>query len=214
MNDDERLGAGRIRELLVELGQRLDDRGVSARLFLVGGAAMALGFNSRRATRDLDGVFEPKQEIYDEAEKMARKHGLPLDWLNDGVKGLLPDRVPTEVGSQFESRGISVGVASAEYLFAMKAAAAREDADAEDLRFLATHLGLTDATEALDLVERYISPHRLRPTSQFFVEAAFDDLGIASSPEPSRSAGTNYGRVRPYRRKDGTQVKGHHRHRP
>lgn len=33
-------------------------------MFLVGGAAMALAYNARRATRDVDGVFEPKTAIY------------------------------------------------------------------------------------------------------------------------------------------------------
>jgi hypothetical protein len=55
--------ADQIRALLVELGQRLDARGIEARLFLVGGAAMALAFSRRRVTRDLDAVFEPKKEI-------------------------------------------------------------------------------------------------------------------------------------------------------
>jgi hypothetical protein len=52
-----------IRELLIALGARLDGRGIEARLFLVGGAAMALAFSRRRVTRDLDAVFEPKKEI-------------------------------------------------------------------------------------------------------------------------------------------------------
>ena len=120
------LDAERIRGLLTELGRRLHARGITARIFLVGGAAMALAYNARRATRDLDGVFEPKTEIYAEAALMADEAGLPPDWLNDGVKGLLPDRSPVEIGSHFDSEGISVGVASAEYLFAMKAFAAEK----------------------------------------------------------------------------------------
>lgn len=69
MNGDQTkiLDADRIRELLTELGRRLDERGLSAQLFVVGGAAMALAFNSRRVTRDLDGVFEPKAEVYEDA---------------------------------------------------------------------------------------------------------------------------------------------------
>ncbi len=167
------LDAQRIRELLAELGRRLHARGITARIFLVGGAAMALAYNARRATRDLDGVFEPKTEIYAEAALMAEEAGLPPDWLNDGVKGLLPDRSAVEIGSHFDSEGISVGVASAEYLFAMKAFAAREEVDAEDLRFLAQHLGLRDAQEAIDLVERFYAPHRLKPVTHYLLEDLF-----------------------------------------
>ena len=125
MSDDgPLLDAGKIRELLTELGARLEAQGLSARIFLVGGAAMALAINARRSTRDLDGVFEPKSAIYSEVAKMAEEHGLPPDWHNDSVKGLLPDKVGTEVGAHLDAPGISVEIASAEYLFAMKAKAA------------------------------------------------------------------------------------------
>src|SRR6476469_6303987 len=111
------LDADQIRELLVELGQRLATRGIEARLFLVGGDVMALAFSRRRVTRDLDAVFEPQQEIYGEASKMAPERGLPDGWLNDGVKGLLPERQqPVEGTASFSAPGISVGVASPEYL--------------------------------------------------------------------------------------------------
>lgn len=170
------LDAERIRGLLVELGRRLHARGIAARIFLVGGAAIALAYSARRATRDLDGVFEPKTEIYAEAALMAEEAGLPPDWLNDGVKGLLPDRAAAEIGSHFDSEGISVSVASAEYLFAMKAFAAREEVDTDDLRFLVQHLGLRDATEAIDLVERFYAPHRLKPVTQYLLEDLFTEL--------------------------------------
>lgn len=167
------LDADRIRDLLAELGRRLHARGITARIFLVGGAAMALAYNARRATRDLDGVFEPKTEIYAEAALMAEEAGLPPDWLNDGVKGLLPDRSAAEIGSHFDSQGMSVAVASAEYLFAMKAFAAREEVDTDDLRFLAQHLGLQDPHKAIDLVERFYAPHRLKPVTQYLIEDLF-----------------------------------------
>lgn len=170
------LDADGIRELLRELGRRLHARGITARIFLVGGAAMALAYDTRRTTRDIDGVFEPKTEVYAEAALMADEAGLPPDWLNDGVKGLLPDQSVPEVGAHFDSVGISVEVASAQYLFAMKAFAAREEVDADDLRFLARHLGLSDARTAIDLVERFYTPYRLRPVTQYLLEDVFTEL--------------------------------------
>lgn len=171
--DGPLLDADQIRDLLVELGRRLHARGLTARVFLVGGAVMALAYNTRRATRDLDAVFEPKTEVYAEAAIMAEEAGLPPDWLNDGVKGLLPDRSGPEIGSHFESEGISVEVASAEYLFAMKAFAARTEVDADDLRFLAQYLVLGDAHEAIGLVERFYAPHRLKPVTHYLLEDLF-----------------------------------------
>ncbi len=54
---------------------------------------MSLAYNRDRVTRDLDAVFEPKREIYDEAARMSADLGLPDGWLNDSVKGLLPDLI-------------------------------------------------------------------------------------------------------------------------
>lgn len=169
--DSPVLDADRIRALLVELGARLHERGLEARLFLVGGAAMALSFSRERVTRDLDAVFEPKQEVYAAAARIARKHELPDAWLNDAVKGLLPDRQPPITGTgSFTAPGIQVGVASAEYLFAMKAMAARQETDGEDLRRLQAMLGITTMEQALALVDRFYAPTRLSLKTQLILE--------------------------------------------
>jgi hypothetical protein len=77
------LGRADILALFDDLSRRLAARGVVGRMFLVGGAAMALAYSTRRATRDVDAVFEPKQEIYRAARDVAADRGLPSDWLND-----------------------------------------------------------------------------------------------------------------------------------
>ena len=90
-----------MRWLLAELSQELDARGVKAQLFVVGGAAMALAYNMRRTTADVDGVFEPKAVIYEAARRVAGRHEkLPADWLNDGVK------VQWRTGSRRAPRGV------------------------------------------------------------------------------------------------------------
>ncbi|MQY23578.1 DUF6036 family nucleotidyltransferase [Nocardia macrotermitis] len=65
--------------LLTELGTVLAERGEHADIFLVGGAAMALAYSTRRATRDLDAIFEPKQVVYAAAAEVARAHALSDD---------------------------------------------------------------------------------------------------------------------------------------
>jgi Nucleotidyltransferase of unknown function (DUF6036) len=48
---------------LQALGDELTRRGVSGRVFIVGGAAMALAYSSRRVTKDIDAVFEPNKRV-------------------------------------------------------------------------------------------------------------------------------------------------------
>lgn len=64
-------------------------------------------------------------------------------------------------------------MASAAYLFAMKAAAARQETDGDDLRLLASALGLTNARQAWDLVDRFYGPDRLTMKTQLIVEDLF-----------------------------------------
>ena len=57
------LSADDIRRLFGELARERDSKGVRAEIFPVGGGAIALCFDGRRATRDLDGVFVPTQAV-------------------------------------------------------------------------------------------------------------------------------------------------------
>ncbi|MGI8936866.1 MAG: DUF6036 family nucleotidyltransferase [Iamia sp.] len=169
------LGRAEIVDLLTEVGGELDRRGVRGEMFLVGGAAMALVYDVRRSTRDVDAVFEPKAAIYEIAALVADRHSLPPDWINDGVKGLLPgpDADAQEI---LEVPGLRVSVASARYLLALKVAAARVDRDADDIRALAELCGLATAQEVLDLAVAIIGPQRpLLPKVQYLVEALFPD---------------------------------------
>ncbi len=167
---DRRFGRDQILELLGELGTVLDRQGIRGEMFVVGGAALALAYSTRRSTRDIDAVFEPKLLIYEEAATLAERHGLDRSWLNDAVKGLLPgpDPAPQEIA---DLPGLRVTVASPAYLLALKVAAARVDRDADDIRFLAEICGLATAREILDLTERIIGPHRPLPAKVQFLVA-------------------------------------------
>ncbi len=176
MTDDRAgplLTRGQVTALLQELGAELDRQGVKAQLFIVGGAAMALAFNSRRMTRDVDGVFEPKAVVYEAARQVAARYsGLPDVWLNDAVKGLLPGPDP-DARVILEAPGIAVSVPSARYLLALKVQAARTDRDDDDIRFLANECGVSTADAVIDIAEAVIGANRLGPKSQFIVQEMF-----------------------------------------
>lgn len=80
--------------LLSHLSDELERRGAQADLFLVGGAAMALAYDARRSTRDLDAIFAPTDVVRAAAQAVAEEHDLGADWLNDAVKGFLPGEDP------------------------------------------------------------------------------------------------------------------------
>lgn len=101
------LGREQILAVLRDLADELDRQGVRAEVFLVGGAAMTLAYDTRRTTRDIDAVFEPKGTVYEAARRVAGRHGLPEDWLND-----VRSRVSCCWVSATSRRGCSLGSCS------------------------------------------------------------------------------------------------------
>jgi hypothetical protein len=99
-------------EALTSLGAVLDSRGLRGEMYVVGGAAIALAFDERRSTRDVDAIFEPKMEIYAAASEVAERLGLPPGWLNDAVKGFRACAAsPPPRGSSSRSRCWRIGSA-------------------------------------------------------------------------------------------------------
>lgn len=160
-------------DLLRLLADRLARQGLQGEMYVVGGAAIALAFDERRSTRDIDAVFEPKRAIYDAAAEIAAELGLPEGWLNDAVKGFLsgPDEGAAPV---LELPGLRVATASPRILLAMKVLAHRTGEDEADVRLLAGQLGLTAAEDVL-AVAAEVYGARLDPAARFFVAELFAD---------------------------------------
>lgn len=158
-------------EALTALAAELTRRGTSAEMYVVGGAAIALAFDERRSTRDVDAVFEPKAIVYEAAAVVAEQLGLPTGWLNDAVKGFLHEDDPA-AAPVLDLPGLRCLAASPETLLALKVLAHRVGEDEDDLRLLAAELGLTSAAEVLAVAERTYGD-RLDVAARFLVEEVF-----------------------------------------
>ena len=156
---------------LTDLAAELQRRGASADMYVVGGAAIALAFDERRATRDIDAVFEPKSLVYEAAATVAEERGLPPGWLNDAVKGFLAGDDPAAT-PVLDLPGLRCLAASPRTLPALKVLAHRVGEDEADLRLLAAELGLERAEEVLAVAEDTFGD-RLDPAARFFVEEIF-----------------------------------------
>ncbi len=171
----KRFSRAEILKALQALGDELSSRGVRGQIFIVGGAAMALAYSTRRVTKDIDAVFEPKSSIYEAAAKVAEELGLPDDWLNDAAKGFMPGE-DQHARLLPDIEGIEITTASPQYLLAMKLMAMRFGEDDEDIEVLVEECGLKSAQEVLDLLERlYPSREPLPnlPKTRFFLEELF-----------------------------------------
>ena len=158
---------------LTALGDVLQGKGVQGEMYVVGGAAIALAYDRRRSTRDIDAVFEPKSAVYEAAADVARRLDLPPGWLNDAVKGFLAGDDP-EAAPVLEVPGLRCLAASPRMLLALKVLAHRVGEDEDDVRLLAGALGIDDAAGVLALSEDVFGD-RLDAAARFFVEELFDD---------------------------------------
>lgn len=162
---------GEILAALTALAEALERRDVQGELYMVGGAAIALAYDSRRSTRDVDAVFEPKSIVYEAAAEVSAQLGLPPGWLNDAVKGFLAGDDP-QAAPVLELPGLRCLVASARMLLALKVLAHRVGEDEDDVLLLAGELGLGGAAQVLATVEEVFGD-RLDPAARFFVEELF-----------------------------------------
>ncbi|HEU4706818.1 MAG TPA: DUF6036 family nucleotidyltransferase [Solirubrobacterales bacterium] len=156
---------------LTDLAAELQQRNISAEMYVVGGAAIALAFDERRATRDIDAVFEPKNAVYEAAAVVAAERDLPAGWLNDAVKGFLASEDP-DAAPVLDLPGLRCLAASPRILLALKVLAHRVGEDEKDVRLLAAELGLQSAEQILAVAEETFGD-RLDPAARFFVEEIF-----------------------------------------
>ena len=75
---------------LQELVAELEQRGHKSKIYIVGGAALMLGFETRDATRDIDAVITPRAEILQIVAEVARRKNLTDDWLNSAAAMYVP----------------------------------------------------------------------------------------------------------------------------
>jgi len=175
-----------------ELGRYAAEAGKTIDLAVFGGVAMMLTFSARPTTRDVDAVaLTDGAFVRGAAKRIATARDWPGDWLNDAVKGFLSSRqsdsdtlalfrtYPSE-----STPGLRVFVARPEYLLAMKCIAMRIDmpgvaSDIEDIKVLVRKLGLTTATEVLDIVSYYYPEREIPAKTQFGVEEIMERLAAS-----------------------------------
>jgi hypothetical protein len=151
-----------ITELLTELGRRLHEDGVEATLYVVGGAAIAIQFDRRRVTRDIDAIFHPAITVREVAEAMAAEQGLPTRWLDDSAAAFVPGAADDTDAIPFEAPGIAISIASPRHLLAMKMAAFRPT-DRPDLEHLFAALEITTPEQAADITAEVYGDHHALP---------------------------------------------------
>ena len=162
-----------IEQAFRRLGERLARRGLIANVYVIGGAALAMAYDARRATRDVDAVFQPHGAVLEEAWAVADELGLPRWWLNDQASVYVARGGDQQAPRVFEHPGLRVSAASAEHLLAMKVRAARRR-DVDDIRFLVQRLGLSSVDAVLSLCAEVFPEEPVPARARLVLEDALE----------------------------------------
>jgi hypothetical protein len=169
MNRDEMIAA------LGAVGEELERRGIAAKLYIVGGAVMVLAHSSRDATFDVDGDFYPRDAVMDVAEEVARRQGLPGDWLNTAANGFIPIFKSPEWRPVYQFGSLEVLAADDRTMLAMKIRASRGRRDEPDIALLLASCGITTVDQAVALYEEYFpedpAPKRARAILEHLLQS-------------------------------------------
>jgi Nucleotidyltransferase of unknown function (DUF6036) len=154
----------------------LNEAGVQTRIYVVGGAALTLGYGAREATRDVDASISNADGVRPYIVSVARELELPSDWLNDKALGFISqvhdDPTPMVL---IDEKDVVVTVASSEALLAMKIRASRGRLDIGDIEFLLRAVGVTTVKSAVALYETYYPEDPLKPQAIPMLQAILDE---------------------------------------
>ncbi len=196
-----------------EMGRVAADRGLTIEIAVYGGSCLILASDIRGASGDVDAVFLSDHAVARAiADQVARRMGLPEDWINEGVRRMAPPPGNPQpnllpFGDYPRTPSVAVGLRvllpSPAYLLAMKILANRlgEDidkirTDLDDAVALMKVTGLSTQEELLALLKECYPqlPGIVEPVVAPRIKVKIDSLidayaTSADIPEPTWNAG-------------------------
>lgn len=168
---------------LRQLVGKLREAGEPAGIRLVGGAALSLRYFDRRNTEDIDAALHPSHPVLEAAAEIAAQNEWATDWLNSRAEHFIP--IAKDVGWEllYSNGGISIWVASAPALLAMKLQASRAGRDDDDIAKLLTICQVSSREQADELYESYY-PGEVLPDKAHRLLDALLAQGLPELPEP------------------------------
>jgi len=186
-----------ILQLLNEIGRKLTERNQTGSLVICGGAAMALLFNARDLTHDIDSQFKPEENIQDFKsiiDEITLEKNLPDNhWCNDDFSMFSDDYCKNLKSQYFHSfQNLDVFMMTPESLLAMKLVSARpRSLDRPDAIVIMKALGVRSMDEINKIVDEHLITDKMHPDEarrvKSFIVDTFEDY--QSQIEDTNNAG-------------------------
>ena len=183
------LGRRQLLDLFGELDELLVGDAVHE-LLVVGGAALALRWESRLSD-DVDVVDVPiPEELKTAIRAVADRRGISAGWLNASAAAFAPN-MQADAAVVYRGARLVVRAAGADYLLAMKLRASR-DSDLQDAVQLAAETGRTTRESLYELIHEGYWRGTIIDDLEVFVRevlARLDENNPEFAPYPRRAPG-------------------------
>lgn len=171
----DQMGRAELVAALGEVADILQARRQTARIYIVGGAAMAMAYDSDRFTHDIDAVvLDGHGAVVSAVHEVARRYGWHTSWLNDQAAAYMPRGDDYRGRVVFDHPSLRVTAASPERMLAMKIMSARP-ADIPDLRLLVGILGYSTPDQVRDTATSVFPGERLSERSEAAITKLFGE---------------------------------------
>ena len=173
------------KEILLEifdyLNDLLSDNKLHLELTVYGDSIMTLLYDNRPATKDIDSLFNTVNDelLINICKQIQDVYQLNDDWINDDVKEPIKSLIEEETIIYKEYTNMTIVQPIPEQLLAMKVLVARAEPskDFVDAYILCKDLNVTDKTQLLEIVTKFIPRKALKERQLTFIKYLGEDLG-------------------------------------
>lgn len=169
--------------------EKLSIAGEPGGIHIIGGAALALLYFDRRVTTDIDAQLVPEESILKVSHQVALEKGWPSDWLNSKATMFMPlFSLGLDWRNIYADGLVTISVASAKALLAMKIYASRIGRDEQDVANLLAICAIENVEECESLMDSYYPGEGLPPKALRLLTAIFERgvPHVPKMPKPPR----------------------------
>ena len=170
--NSKELSKSDILKYLNELNEMLKNDNKFGKLYLYGGTVMALKYNSRVSTQDIDAIFDA-EFLEDYLNIIKTKYGLFDDWINDDVEVCIADGKEDLEELNLGYSNLEIKVPSLDYMIAMKAFSGRNPKyykDMVDLKHLIELKGINNFKDIEKIVVKFYPLKFWKETAQNYIK--------------------------------------------
>lgn len=175
------LDKNKLLQIFDYLNERLKENQLQLEITIYGGSIMTLVYDNRPATKDIDCVFsETNLKLLDHILDLTRfAFNLPEGWINEQIREPLKSILKEDRETYKVYSNLKILKPRAQQLLAMKILAARPGPakDFADACILCRDLNITEKSELLDIITKYIPLNLVGERQIELVKYLGEDLG-------------------------------------